>query len=71
MNSKTAKRIRREANYHPSNERKYIRAKHHKRCKGEHDELSPNCSRFLYRELKKEEKLKGNTLSVVFTDGGE
>jgi hypothetical protein len=52
MNSKTAKRLRREANHHPNNQSKYEWAGPKKSTL----ELAPDCSRFLYGELKKEYK---------------
>lgn len=52
MNSKTAKRLRKEANYHPTDPRKYEWVGPKKTTQ----ELSASCSRSLYRELKKEEK---------------
>lgn len=57
MNTKTAKRLRRAANYHPTQPRQYEevvrsprKAKAHKKSL----ELTASCSRYLYQELKKE-----------------
>lgn len=51
MNTKTAKRLRKEARYHPTDPRKYERVGNTGTI-----EVSAECSRSLYRELKKEYK---------------
>ena len=55
MNSKLAKAIRREAGYHPTDARKYLRVEK-KGLKGpvSHIVLDPESSRAKYRALKKE-----------------
>lgn len=49
MNAKTAKRLRREARYHPSDKRTYEII-----GKSRTYELGSDCSKALYKELKKE-----------------
>lgn len=59
MNSKLAKRLRREANYHPTDEVKYVDVVNYKARPYKHPthrELDPSCSKSLYKELKKENK---------------
>ena len=62
MNTKTAKRLRREARYHPSMPRKYIRVEVKKRLQNGKtviryiEMLEDSDPRTLYKELKRETK---------------
>lgn len=47
MNSKMAKKLRKEANFHPTNERNYEQINHQGTV-----EVSGDCSRSLYRSMK-------------------
>lgn len=72
MNAKLCKRLRREANYHPSDKREYVdseklRQEHYKdkngktkvaTVRGVCTEVSQKSSRSLYLELKREHRSK-------------
>jgi hypothetical protein len=59
MNSKTAKRLRKEANFHPSDERSYEQTNQQGTI-----EVMGDCSRAFYRAMKKRVK---NTRKGIFS----